>query len=256
MTVRTHVPTGAPIWIDIFSSDVARTEAFYGALFGWEVDRSRSEEFGGYRNFTKDGHLIAGCMGNDGSGAPDMWSVYLQTDDAARTAAAVAAHGGTVFVPPMPVGDLGTMAVFGDVGGATIGAWQPGTHGGCGILAEPGAPAWFELHTQDYLATVAFYREVFGWDTHTMSDTPEFRYTTLLSGDDQQAGIMDASVWGGEVPAQWSIYFNVADADASIAQAVELGATLVLPAENTPYGRIAHLTDPTGVGFKLQQLLA
>ena len=52
-----------------------------------------------------------------------------------------------------------------------------------GVLAEPGAPAWFELHTRDYDTSVQFYKDVFGWDAKTMSDTPDFRYTTLGEGD-------------------------------------------------------------------------
>ena len=58
---------------------------------------------------------------------------------------------------------------------------------------EPGTPAWFELHTRAYEQTVAFYRDVFGWDAHAMSDTHEFRYTTLGEGESQLAGIMDDS---------------------------------------------------------------
>ena len=85
---------------------------------------------------------------------------------------------------------------------------SPALHKGFGIFGEPGTPAWFELHTRDYDASVAFYRDVFKWDTHTMSDTPEFRYTTLGEGDGQLAGIMDASAFLPEgVPRAWSIYF-------------------------------------------------
>ena len=75
------------------------------------------------------------------------------------------------------------MAVVTDPGGAAIGMWQPGLHKGFGIFDEPGTPSWFELHTRDYDASVQFYRDVFKWDTHAVSDTPEFRYTTLGEGD-------------------------------------------------------------------------
>jgi hypothetical protein len=152
----------------------------------------------------------------------------------------------------MAVGEMGTMLVLTDPSGAAIGAWQPGTHKGFGVVDEPGAPAWFELHTRDHAAAVAFYEKVFGWDTHPVSDTDDFRYTTLGEGDDQAAGIMDASAFLPEgVPSLWAVYFRTADADADIAKAVELGATVVEPAEDTPYGRLAGLNDPTGAYFKL-----
>jgi predicted enzyme related to lactoylglutathione lyase len=137
----------------------------------------------------------------------------------------------------MDVGELGTMAMVADPGGAAIGIWQPGLHRGFGILGEPGSPAWFELLTRDYEASVEFYRQVFKWDTHVAEDTPEIRYTTLGEGESQLAGVMDASAFLPEgVPAQWSIYFGV-----------------VRPAEDTPYGRLAEAADPTGAHFKLIQ---
>lgn len=49
------------------------------------------------------------------------------------------------------------------------------------------------MHTRDCRAAVDFYRNVFRWDTHVASDTPEFRYTTMRHGEDWLAGIMDAS---------------------------------------------------------------
>ena len=193
-------------------------------------------------------------MRNDGGqNTPDGWTIYLAVADAKETADAVAAHGGQVVVPPMDVADLGTLAVAADPTGAIIGIWQPGTHQGFGVLAEPGAPAWFELHTRDHDGAVRFYREVFGWETSVVGDSDEFRYTTLGEGDDATAGIMDATAFLPEgVPAHWSVYFNVADADATVARAVAAGATVVDPPMDTPYGRLATLADPTGARFKLQ----
>jgi uncharacterized protein len=125
---------------------------------------------------------------------------------------------------------------------------------GFGVAREAGAAAWFELHTRAYDDSVAFYRDVFGWDAHTASDQPDFRYTTLGEGENGLAGIMDASAFHPEgAPAEWSIYFEVEDADATVALAQELGATLAHGPEDTPYGRLATLLDPTGTRFKLIQ---
>ena len=52
-------------------------------------------------------------------------------------------------------------------------------------------------------------------------------------------------------PAAWSIYFEVEDVDAALELIVELGGTVAGPAEDTPYGRLAAATDPTGTRFKL-----
>lgn len=252
MPKRDVAPVGAPCWIDLMTSDPHASRAFYGELFGWTSEEA-GPEYGGYFNFSLDGLPVAGGMRNDGeSGMPDLWSVYLATDDAAATVDAAIAAGGRVIVAAMDVGELGRMAVVTDAGGAAIGAWQPGVHKGFGILGETGAPAWFELHTREYDASVAFYRTVFHWDAHTMSDTPEFRYTTLGEGDGQLAGVMDATASLPDgVPAYWAIYFGVDDANAALARIVELGGSVVMGAEDTPYGRLATAADPTGARFRI-----
>ncbi len=248
---------GAPCWIDLYSSDIEKATKFYGALFGWTATEPQAE-MGGYFTFEKDGKTVAGCMANDGQqGYPDSWTVHLMTDDAERTAAATPKHGGNVRMEPMAVAENGVTTIIGDPGGATIGAWQPGTQKGFELRSEVGTAAWFELLTPKYADSVDFYREVFGWDAHTASDTDELRYTTLGEGDGMLAGIMDGSGFlPDDAPASWSVYFEVEDADAALEQIAELGGALVRPAEDTPYGRLAEAADPTGTRFKLIQHLS
>jgi predicted enzyme related to lactoylglutathione lyase len=254
MPTRESAPVGAPCWIELFTSDVERGRAFYGELFGWTSD-DPAEELGGYFTFYKDGIRVAGGMHNDGqSGTPDTWSVYLACEDAKATAEAAKANGGQVIADPMEVMDLGSMLVVSDTGGAVIGGWQPGTHQGFGIHGEPDTPSWFELHTRDYDASVDFYRKVFAWDAHVASDTPDLHYTTLGEGETALAGIMDASAFLPDgVPAHWSIYFGTEDSAATLAKVVELGGSIVEPATDTPYGRLATAADPSGIRFKLLQ---
>jgi uncharacterized protein len=251
MVKRDSAPAGAPCWIDLFTTDPDASKSFYGELFGWTAEDA-GPEYGNYINFSKDGVRVAGGMQNDGSGGPDAWSVYLATDDAKATADLAQAEGGQIIVPPMDVGTLGTMLLLSDPGQAAIGAWQPQDFPGFGVWGEDGTPGWFELHTRNYDAAVRFYERVFGWDTHVMGDTDDFRYTTLGEGENQLAGIMDATISLPEsVPAHWAVYFAVTDTDAIVDRAVGLGATVVSPAMDTPYGRLATLADPTGAGFRL-----
>jgi len=243
---------GAPCWIDLFTSDPEGATAFYGGLFGWTAEPA-DPRFGGYFVHSLGGRVVAGCMRNDGSGGPDTWSVYLTTDDAERTAADAATHGGEVIVPPMVVEENGTMAVLADPTGAQVGVWQPAAVRGFEVLAEPGAPAWFELHTRDHDRAVAFYRDVFRWDdVHAMSATAEFTYSTLGGEEAARAGVMDArrELADGE-PSHWRVYFSVASTDETAERARELGGTVVHPGHDTPYGRLAVLEDPTGVRFSL-----
>jgi predicted enzyme related to lactoylglutathione lyase len=94
MPTRDAAPIGAPCWVDLMTSDIERSRAFYCQLFGWTAEEP-AEEFGGYLNFTKNGVPVAGCMASQpGSGMPDAWSVYLAADDTRKTLDAATANGG------------------------------------------------------------------------------------------------------------------------------------------------------------------
>lgn len=254
MPFRDTTPAGAPCWVDLSTSDVDRARDFYSQLLGWSPEEP-NEEFGGYFNFRRNDLRIAGCMAaQPGTGVPDVWSVFLQTDDVEKILESAVAHGGQVIVPAMAVADLGVMAYMADPTGAAVGLWQQGQHKGFGLLGEAGAPCWFELHTRDYGGAVDFYRSVLGWDLRVESDTDEFRYAVSHRGEEDLAGVMDSTAFLPEgVPAHWEVYFGVEDADAACATVPELGGSVIQPAEDTPYGRLAMVTDPMGAQFRIVQ---
>jgi predicted enzyme related to lactoylglutathione lyase len=255
MTTRDQAPVGAPCWTDLWTSDVEGSRRFYRELFGWESG-DPDPQFGGYFMFTRDGVPVAGAMGDMGDmKADNTWKPYLATDDITRTVSDAGTAGAQVVVPAMPIADLGTQGVLVDPTGAPIGAWQPGTFHGFTVIGEPGAPSWFELHTRDFAAAIAFYGSVFGWELELVGDTDEFRYATarVPGHDDEVAGVMDASSFLPDgVGARWAVYWEVADARVSAARVPELGGSIVDDAQDTPYGRIATVTDPTGTEFRLR----
>jgi len=249
---RDRAPVGAPTWFDLMSADTDRARAFYGELFGWEC-QDPNPDFGGYANFTKDGVMVAGLMGKMEQSLPDMWSVYLEVADAEASVATLKEHGGQVFAGPEPVGDLGVMVVAADPTGALVGMWQSKEHTGFGVHNEAGAPAWFELLTFGYDEALGFYRDVFDWDLHTESDTPEFRYSTLHIGDLQYAGIMDGSGHADGTAPGWRVYVEVESADDTAAKVRALGGTITQEPVDTPYGRLVGCTDPMGAAFNVMQ---
>jgi uncharacterized protein len=255
MPTRDRAPIGSPCWADLWTSDVEGSRRFYAALLGWEAQEP-SPEFGGYFMFTRAGVPVAGGMGDMGEAKADnTWKIYLATDDITKTAEAARAAGAVVVVEPSPVADLGTQAVMVDPTGAPVGAWQAGTFPGFTVLDEEGAPSWFELHTRDHARAVAFYRDVFRWETDAVGDSDEFRYTTMRNPSDEGelAGVMDASSFLPEgAGAQWSIYWQVDDVAATVAKAASLGGAIVAEAYDTPYGILATVADPAGSEFKLR----
>ncbi|GAB89744.1 VOC family protein [Gordonia rhizosphera] len=251
-------PVGAPIWFDLMSSNPAKAAEFYGEIFGWEVDAPPNEEFGGYQNFMKNGHTVCGLSPAMPGTPPNIWSVYLRTDDAEATAKAAEAAGGTVVVPPMAIADLGSMMTIADPAGAAIGFWQPGTHAGFAEWGEHGTPYWFECHSKDYPKSIEFYTALLGArieEIGTGGDPDAVgpdAYGQVFLGENSYCGIMDASkIHPAEVPSFWQVYITVDDVDATVKQIESLGGQIMMPGEVTPYGTLAAVTDPMGAAFCL-----
>jgi predicted enzyme related to lactoylglutathione lyase len=250
MEMTTYLP-GTPSWVDLSSPDPTAAAAFYGTLFGWQVQES-APEAGGYRMAELRGATVAGIGPQMQPGTPPAWNTYISTDDIEATAKAVIEAGGQTFVAPMEVLDAGTMAVFADPTGAVFCAWQAARHTGAGLVDEPGSLSWNELTTRQPEAAIPFYRDVFGWDsvTHDMGGTPYTEW--LLDGRGSIGGMMamDAN-FPPEVPAHWAVYFAVADADATVAKVAELGGAVHVPPMDIPQGRFAMCADPQGAAFNV-----
>jgi uncharacterized protein len=240
---------GVPSWVDLGTADIAKAGAFYSALFGWTVQQGPPEA-GGYAIAELGAKPVAG-LGPQQNPGPPVWATYVNVDDADATVAKVESAGGTVFVAPMDVMDVGRMAIFADPVGAVIGVWQPGTHKGAGLVNEPGTLTWNELVTTDIAAAKAFYAAVFGWGAVTQGEGAG-AYTEFQVAGRSIAGMMEKPAeMPAEVPPYWGVYFAVADTDASAQRVGELGGTIMMPPRDIEPGRFAIAIDPTGAMFSI-----
>jgi predicted enzyme related to lactoylglutathione lyase len=155
---------------------------------------------------------------------------------------------------PMEVPEKGWMAIVTDPTGAPVGLWQPTGHQGIEVVGEAGAPVWHQLTTRDYGAALDFYRQVFGWQTEVEADTPEFRYSTASFDGEPLLGVMDGSVLADGVPSTWIFFLGAEDVDKAVELITANGGTVLRAAEDTPYGRLAAVADPTGAAFNLSSL--
>jgi uncharacterized protein len=240
---------GTPSWVDLGSPDVDASISFYGSLFGWTASEPGPPEAGGYRFFLQDGKMVGGIGPLMMEGQPPAWLNYVSVADADETAGKAREAGGTVFVEPMDVMDVGRFSVLADPTGAALGLWQPRRHTGAELVNEPVSLTWNELETRDPEAAKPFYGTIFGWEAET-TEMGGGEYTTWRL-DGQPVGGM-ADITGrvpDAVPAHWLAYFAVADTDATVARAQELGGNVNVPPMDIPAGRFAVLGDPHGAVF-------
>ena len=258
MAEMTSYEPGTPSWVDLGTPDLDASIAYYRGLFGWQIDKG-PEEAGGYSMALLNGKAVAGLGPLMSEGQPPSWSTYISVADIAGTAEKVEASGGQVFMEPMrvQVGDdyFGSMAVFGDPGGAAFSAWEPGQHIGAQLVNQPGTLSWNELVTRDIDQAKQLYSSVFDWSADTSEAGPT-TYTEWKLGGRSIGGMLQMNDdWPDDIPSHWMVYFAVADCDATAGHAADLGGTVrVEPTDIPDVGRFTVIVDPQGAQFSVISL--
>jgi len=244
-THDTAWPTGTPCWVDVGTPDPDAARAFYASVLEWTYDGG-APEFGGYAMCLRNGRKAAGLGPQQDPADPSRWTTYFAADDADAMAARVTAAGGTLLAPPMDVGPAGRMAIAADPQGNPFGLWQAGTTTGVEVYNEPGALGWNEAAVVDPAAARGFYTEVFGF---TWEEIPEAEgYAVFATGDRPLGGLGGMSPG---LPRGWATCFAVADTDAAVRAVEAGGGKVLMPAEDSPYGRFAIVSDPWSASFSV-----
>ena len=119
---KTH---GAFSWSELMTGDPAAAAAFYGPLFGWQVQAM--DMGGGPYHVVKVGDVsVGGIMKTpaEAGPTPPAWGCYVTVSDVEATVAQATALGGKVLVPAMDVPGVGRMAVIADPQGAGLSLMQ------------------------------------------------------------------------------------------------------------------------------------
>lgn len=264
-------PTGTFCWADLLPAEQGRAIDFYAALAGWN-SAVGGAEFGGYAlafgGGTEQGPsaMVAGINPSiatirgihEGAGrvAPAMepgWTVYLAAENLDAAVSAVLAAGGTQEQPRMDIPGMGASALCADPTGAAFGLWESAGHDGFGVFAEPGAFCWSEVYSTDVATSRDFFIAAFGLTPSTLSETPELTYYQLtVPGQEEPAfGVMQMPESLGDASSHFGAYLAVSDVDGAAARATEHGGNVVSPPFDSPFGRMALLTDSEGASIKI-----
>jgi predicted enzyme related to lactoylglutathione lyase len=109
---------GAFIWSELATSDLAKSKAFYSAVFGWGWGGSDE-----YAEAEVAGRTIGGVMPRRPdmpADMPDAWTVYFGSADVDGDVKRAADTGATVVVEPTDIPGTGRFAVLVDPQGAVF----------------------------------------------------------------------------------------------------------------------------------------
>jgi predicted enzyme related to lactoylglutathione lyase len=256
MPERSGYKPGTPSWVDLSTPDLEGATQFYGDLFGWEAhEPGPVEETGGYRFFLSNGHKVAGVGPIMQQGQPPIWSTYFATDNVDELSVRVRDAGGSALMEPTDIADAGRMAFFAHPAGGMFGGWEARNHNGAELVNEPVSLSWNTLVTPDPDGAAEFLASVFGLRAETQ-DVGGGPFTILMLGEDGVGGVMGPPPGMPEgAPAFWGVSFAVADTDAAVAKAGEMGGSVLMePVDMPAVGRIASLSDPYGATFSVVAL--
>lgn len=113
---------------------------------------------------------------------------------------------------------------------------------------EPGAINWRDLTVPNADEVRDFYSEVVGWKFEFVS-MGEYSDYNMLAPESKipAAGICHAQGVNADLPAQWLIYINVANIEASISSCQKLGGKLITgPRNYGGMGKYCVIQDPAG----------
>ncbi len=212
-----HAP-GTFSWPELSTTDQKAAVAFYRALFGWAVSESPMGPTEVYSTLLMRGKPVGAAYTmrpeERQAGAPPHWNAYVTVANADETVKKAESIGAE-------------------------------------ILNELGALCWTELNTRDTKAAEAFYTALFGWGVkHSAAGAP-MEYTEFSVAGTPSIGMMPmVEHLPKNVPSYWMPYFQVADAEASVAKVKELGGTVMVPPQDIPNtGRFVIVSDPQGAMF-------
>lgn len=247
MPIEDTFPHGTPIWVDLQSTDPPAAATYYRELFGWDVGPALPET-GDFALATARGVAVAALGPLPSADVPTAWTAYFAVDDLQGAADAALAAGGSVLLAPGEAVPGVWLAIVADPAGAVFGLWQRREQNEPWLRDEPGAVDWLELVAAQPESTFGFYESVLGVGISEMR-VGEQPYGLFDVGDTSVAGAYTSD---STDPANWLVYFNVADLDAAVVRATELGGTLRTEPLSAPgVGRWAEIVDPQGGVFAL-----
>lgn len=112
----------------------------------------------------------------------------------------------------------------------------------------------FELVTDDYEKTAAFYRNVFGWQVQKWDGPVE--YWLVTSGDTSTPGINGGLMKAGGPFSGTVNTLEVEDIDAALARVKANGGQIVFDKDLVPgVGHLAYIKDNAGIIIGIMQPL-
>jgi len=107
---------------EIAGRDAAKLQEFYSKLFEWKIDSNNPMNYGAVKAGGEGG--IGGGICKAEGEMPSYVTFYVQVDDLQASLDKAVSLGGNQIVPPTPIPNVGSFAMFADPEGNVIGLFK------------------------------------------------------------------------------------------------------------------------------------
>lgn len=115
-----------------------------------------------------------------------------------------------------------------------------------------GTVGWFDLTVEDAESIRDFYKEVVGWSSSPLSMGDYDDFVMATPDGTPVSGVCHARASNAGLPAQWLLYVNVDDIEASRSACERRGGRLVTPVKHMKgQGSYCVIADPAGAVMAL-----
>lgn len=118
--------SNAFVHVELNTTDVNKSKAFYGKLFTWELEDVPMGD-SAYTMIKAGTGTGGGMMKHPVPGAPSAWLAYVGVDDIKAATQQAKTLGATVMQDVTEVMGMGWLSIIIDPTGAALGLWQSKT---------------------------------------------------------------------------------------------------------------------------------
>jgi len=248
--------TGAFVWYDLFTTDPAAAQEFYGKVAGWGTQAWDSGM--PYTMWMNGDDSIGGVSllsdEQKQMGAPPHWLAYICVPDTDASANQAVELGGRKLAEPFDIPSVGRACPVMDPSGGVFALCTPaGEAPGQPGAAPVGQVSWHELMSGDGEEAWDFYSALVGWEVTSdmdMGPAGMYRMYGQKGSEMSLGGIMTRPA---EMPVSaWVYYIRVADLEAALEAVKANGGQVMNGPMEVPGGdHVAQCVDPQGAMFAL-----
>lgn len=113
------------VHIELNSTDLEKSKAFYGQLFNWKLQDMPMADGTTYTTIGVGEGTGGGMMKNPMPGAPSTWLAYVQVDDVGASTAKAKSLGAKVVRDVTEIPGVGWFSIIADPTGAGLAMFKP-----------------------------------------------------------------------------------------------------------------------------------